>query len=69
MKYDDKEGQKISAVREPPLGFDSATNMKRLTIDISVDLHSAIKVECARRGIMMSDAIRDILNEKFGKVE
>ena len=40
--------------------------MKRLTIDVSPELHSAIKVDCARRGIKMADAIRDILASEFG---
>ena len=43
--------------------------MKRLTIDVSPELHSAIKVGCARRGIKMADAIRDILASEFGKGE
>ena len=40
--------------------------MKRLTIDVSADLHSAIKVDCARRGVKMADAIRNILRNEFG---
>ena len=40
--------------------------MKRLTIDVSVDLHSAIKVSCAQRGVKMADAIREILEDEFG---
>ncbi len=42
------------------------SRMKRLTIDVSAELHSAIKVDCARRGIKMADAIRDILASEFG---
>ena len=41
--------------------------MKRLTIDVSADLHSAIKVDCARRGIKMADAIRGLLTNEFGR--
>ena len=40
--------------------------MKRLTIDVPVDLHSAIKVSCAHRGVKMADAIREILKDAFG---
>ena len=40
--------------------------MKRLTIDVSADLHSAIKVSCAQRGVKMADAIREILEAEFG---
>ena len=41
--------------------------MKRLTIDVSAELHSAIKVDCARKGIKMADAIRDLLASEFGE--
>ena len=55
------------AVRErPPNEYGLPVAMKRLTIDVSADLHSAIKVDCARRGIRMADAIRDILRNEFG---
>jgi len=43
--------------------------MKRLTIDVSANLHSAIKMECARKGVKMADAIREILESEFGKGE
>ena len=39
--------------------------MKRLTIDISEELHSQIKVYCAKKGLKMADEIRRILKEKF----
>ncbi len=38
---------------------------KRLTIDITPDLHTKIKIQCAQEGVKMSDAIREILQEKF----
>ena len=40
--------------------------MKRSTIDVSADLHSAIKAGCARRGMKMADVIRGILRNEFG---
>jgi len=43
--------------------------MKRLTIDVPIDLHTAIKVNCARKGVKMAEAIRDILESEFGKSE
>lgn len=49
--------------------FGASAGMKRLTIDISAELHANVKAICARRGIKMSDAIRDILEEKFGKAQ
>jgi plasmid stability protein len=39
--------------------------MKRFTIDVSKELHSRIKVECARRGINMADELRKILEREF----
>lgn len=67
MKYDEKNPRKTRAVREQPSDeYGSSVAMKRLTIDVSADLHSAIKVDCARRRIKMADAIRDILKNEFG---
>lgn len=40
---------------------------KRLTIDISVSLHTKLKADCAMRGRKMADEIRDLLIEKYGK--
>ena len=39
--------------------------MKRFTIDVSKELHSRIKVDCARRGINMADELRRILEQEF----
>ena len=39
--------------------------MKRFTIDVSKELHSRIKVDCARRGINMADELRRILEREF----
>ena len=49
----------------PPNEYGSPVAMKRLTIDVSADLHSAIKVGCARRGMKMADA----LGNEFGAGE
>ena len=40
--------------------------MKRLTIDIPLNLHRQIKVQCALDGVKMADVIRDLLEERFG---
>ena len=40
--------------------------MKRLTIDVPADLHTRIKIRCVRDGTNMSDAIRELLSERFG---
>ena len=62
MKTDRDRGR---ALRERPPTY-RVPAMKRLTIDVPVDLHSAIKVSCAKRGVKMADAIREILKDKFG---
>jgi predicted HicB family RNase H-like nuclease len=41
--------------------------MKRLTLDISATLHASIKIQCARDGVKMAEAIREMLEERFGK--
>ncbi|TCQ02101.1 ParG protein [Rhizobium sp. PP-F2F-G36] len=38
---------------------------KRLTIDITEELHKRIKGQCAMRGIKMSDVIRELLEKEF----
>ena len=43
--------------------------MKRLTIDIPSELHASVKASCARQGIKMADAIRKLLEEKFGNAD
>ena len=41
------------------------TPMKRLTIDIPVELHRRVKRECADRGVKMADVVRDLLSREF----
>ena len=70
MKYDKHTSRNESAtVKEQPLRYLAKSEMKRLTIDVPMDLHTAIKVNCARKGVKMADAIRDILKKEFGKIE
>ena len=69
MKYDKITSKKESVARERTGEFLLQAKMKRLTIDVSANLHSAIKVECARKGVKMSDAIREILEHEFSKGE
>ncbi|MDE0043046.1 MAG: hypothetical protein OXT74_13485 [Candidatus Poribacteria bacterium] len=69
MKYDKVTSKKKLGAREETGTFLLQSKMKRLTIDVSANLHSAIKVECARKGVKMSDAIREILEHEFGKGE
>lgn len=39
--------------------------MKRLTIDISEDLHRRIKTQCAMRGTKIADEVRELLIQKY----
>lgn len=48
-----------------PAPAGEATPMKRLTIDVSDDLHRRIKTRCAAEGVKMADVIRDLLEEHF----
>jgi hypothetical protein len=41
--------------------------MKRLTIDIPASLHRTIKSQCADRGTKISDEVRELLLQKYGK--
>ncbi len=38
---------------------------KRLTLDIPADLHRRIKMACAAKDRLMSDVLRDILEDAF----
>ena len=38
-----------------------AVSMKRLTIDVSEDLHTRVKLECTRRKLKIADVVRDLL--------
>lgn len=39
--------------------------MKRLTIDVSEELHRKIKAGCAEKGVKMADEIRVLLEKHF----
>ena len=39
--------------------------MKRLTIDIPEDLHRALKVGCAARGVKMADEVRRMIEAEY----
>ena len=48
---------------------DDAAAMKRLTIDIPERLHRAVKAQCAMRGTKITDEIRELLLQKYGKAQ
>lgn len=55
---------------EPPSVDDEKSEeppKKRLTIDVSVSLHRAIKAQCAMRGTKIADEVRELLEQKYGK--
>ena len=54
-----------SEVTEPEPPTAPAELMKRLTIDITDNLHRRIKATCANRGTKMVDEIRIILESAF----
>lgn len=69
MKYDSTKKPHKLVSGEPLPRFKESTEMKRLTIDVPAYLHANVKAGCARQGIKMADAIRELLEEKFGNVE
>lgn len=42
-----------------------AERMKRLTLDISADLHRRIKIQCAERGTKIVEEIRALLEQEY----
>ena len=57
---------RVSSRQESPA---EPVPMKRLTIDVPVELHSQIKVQCAREGVKMADAIRELLRGRFADAD
>ncbi|WP_139057930.1 hypothetical protein [Tsukamurella pseudospumae] len=53
----------------PPASFAGAEPekepLKRLTLDIPLSLHAAIKTDCARRGVKMIDDITPLLEAHY----
>lgn len=42
-----------------------ASPTKRLTVDVSADVHRRLKVHCATAGRQISDVVRDLLEREF----
>ncbi|MES1026615.1 hypothetical protein ABN584_27355 [Gloeocapsa sp. BRSZ] len=53
-----------AAQQQPQL--DQPEKMKRLTLDISEELHRAIKRKAVEEGVTMADLLRALLEEHFG---
>jgi hypothetical protein len=56
-------GATSAAVPSPPSAERGGT--KRLTFDVSTDLHKRIKVQCAVKGVKLADEIRLLLENHF----
>lgn len=54
----------VAVPSSPPPDVERVT-MKRLTFDVSADLHTRIKVQCAVKGVKLADEIRLLLEEHF----
>ena len=59
------EGKAAEPDEPGPEEGSEAQKMKRLTIDVSEELHRRIKVACAGRGAKMADEIRALLKQEF----
>ena len=72
-------GKKVAISRKPEAGErpqqaadawvdgKGEQKMKRLTIDVSENLHRRIKMTCAGKGVKMADEIRRLLEREFGE--
>ena len=54
-----------SIVQTPPIETEKA-KLKRLTLDISEELHRSIKMKSVSLGIPMVDMLRTLLDENYG---
>jgi hypothetical protein len=67
--------KRVSFTSKPPAGIATPDQWvaakaadvptKRLTIDVPVDLHRRMKVQCALTGEHMADVVRTLLEAKF----
>ena len=44
-------------------------NMKRLTVDMSADLHTRYKIACTQHGLKMNDDIRQFIERRCAELE
>lgn len=49
----------------PPPAPEPPQPLRRLNVDITLDLHRRIKVACALRGVNMADEVRRLLEDEF----
>ncbi|QDS91622.1 ParG [Roseimaritima multifibrata] len=48
-------------MRESSIDVKPRTKPKRLTIDIDPELHTELKISCAKRGIQIADLLRNLI--------
>lgn len=48
-----------------PVATEEPVKMKPLVINVPEEMHVRLKSECAKRGVKMSDVIRDLINKEF----
>ena len=66
-KLGTKRGSKTSSLRSARTNLPTATfKMKRLTLDISEDLHRAIKLDAVQAGVSMVEKLRALLLKHYG---
>jgi predicted DNA binding CopG/RHH family protein len=58
--------QRVSASEESNGEASQPVKMKRLTLDISEDLHKAIKTRAVVEGVPMANMLRSLLEENYG---
>jgi hypothetical protein len=58
----------VGATEAPGANAIQREGVRRLTIDIPVSLHRAIKAQCAAHGQTMAEELRGLLFQKYGSV-
>ncbi len=61
-KRSTKARPKVRVIRLVP-----APGLKRLTFDLDAELHRALKVHCAERGLRMNDLLRTLIEREVSK--
>lgn len=46
-------------------GSQETAPTKRVTVDIPAELHTRVKMQCAMRGVNMTEVMRDLLDREF----
>jgi predicted DNA binding CopG/RHH family protein len=58
--------QRVSAGEESNGDTSQSVKIKRLTLDISEDLHKAIKTRAVVEGVPMANMLRSLLEKNYG---